>query len=143
MPQYLGSGVVVANLADSGESSQSYLDAPVFFDALEARLAPGDVVLLQFGHNDKTTTAEAYRANLTEMVERVRAAGAEPVLVSPVARRRYTRDGTDGAGTPSRPRDAARHPAVSAATSSVAQAGSVTGRSVASDAPGGVTEIPV
>ena len=50
----------------------------------------GDVALIQLAHNDKTTTAEQYRANLTELVERVRARGATPVMVTPIVRLRFT-----------------------------------------------------
>ncbi|WP_281903938.1 GDSL-type esterase/lipase family protein, partial [Phytohabitans aurantiacus] len=49
----------------------------------------GDVVLIQFGHNDKQTTADDYRANLTTLVTEVRARHARPVLVSPPVRRLF------------------------------------------------------
>ncbi|MFG2926695.1 rhamnogalacturonan acetylesterase [Streptomyces sp. NPDC048305] len=94
LPQLLRSGVSVANYADSGESSQSFLDNPMLFDALESRIRRGDLVLVQLAHNDKTTTAEAYRANLTRMAERVIARGGKPVFVTPIVRRRFNTDGT-------------------------------------------------
>ncbi|MFJ8955097.1 rhamnogalacturonan acetylesterase [Streptomyces sp. NPDC102381] len=94
LPQFLQSGVSVANYADSGESSQSFLDNPVLFDALESRIRRGDLVLIQLAHNDKTTTADVYRANLTAMAKRVIARGGEPVFVTPIVRRRFNSDGT-------------------------------------------------
>jgi lysophospholipase L1-like esterase len=89
IPQYLRQGVTVANYADSGESTASFLADPLLFDTMKPLLRPRDVVLIQFGHNDKQTTAEDYRANLTSMIEQVRAAKARPVLISPPVRRLF------------------------------------------------------
>jgi lysophospholipase L1-like esterase len=50
-------------------------------------------VVLQFGHNDKATTAGDYRANLTRMVGELRAVHARPVLVSPPVRRLFDTTG--------------------------------------------------
>ncbi|MEZ3180920.1 rhamnogalacturonan acetylesterase [Streptomyces pimonensis] len=94
LPQFLRGRAAVANHADGGESTQSFLDEPVFFDALEAEIRRGDLVLIQLAHNDKATTSEQYRANLTEMAERVRARDGKPVFVTPIVRRRFHRDGT-------------------------------------------------
>ncbi|CAM5280721.1 rhamnogalacturonan acetylesterase [Streptomyces atroolivaceus] len=94
LTQFLRRGISVANYADSGESTQSFLDNPLLFDALEARIRRGDLVLIQLAHNDKTTTAAAYRANLTAMAERVVAQGGRPVFVTPIVRRRFNSDGT-------------------------------------------------
>lgn len=58
--------------------------------AMQPQLRPGDVALVQFGHNDKQTTAEQFRANLTEIVRGIRATGARPVLVTPIVRRWFT-----------------------------------------------------
>jgi len=62
---------------------------------------PGDVVIIQFGHNDekkqwpRTYAApdEAYPAFLAALVADVRQHGAAPVLVTPVARRTFNKDG--------------------------------------------------
>ncbi|MFJ3673288.1 rhamnogalacturonan acetylesterase [Streptomyces sp. NPDC090106] len=94
LPQRLRRGVAVANYADSGESTVSFLDNPLLFDQVESKIRRGDLVLVQLAHNDKTTTAEEYRANLTEMAQRVRAHGGEPVFVTPMVRRRFNSDGT-------------------------------------------------
>ncbi|MCQ4210757.1 rhamnogalacturonan acetylesterase [Streptomyces longispororuber] len=92
--QFLRRGVSIANYADSGESSQTFVDNPALFDALEAQIRKGDLVLIQLAHNDKTTTAADYRRNLTTMAQRVRAKGGEPVFVTPIVRRRFNSDGT-------------------------------------------------
>ncbi|KAB8165893.1 carbohydrate esterase [Streptomyces sp. 3MP-14] len=93
LPQFLRQQVVVANYAASGEGTGSVLAKPELFDAVEARVRPGDLVLVQLGHNDKSTPAEEFRANLATMVERVTARGGEPVLVTPIVRRRFQSDG--------------------------------------------------
>ncbi|GIE32806.1 rhamnogalacturonan acetylesterase [Actinoplanes italicus] len=92
VPQHLRRGVTVANYADSGESTGSFLADPRLWGAMAPRVGRGDVVLLQFGHNDKATTAGDYRANLTRMITGLRAAHARPVPVSPPVRRLF--DGT-------------------------------------------------
>ncbi|MBB2947298.1 lysophospholipase L1-like esterase [Actinoplanes lutulentus] len=89
IPQHLRRHVTVANYADSGESSTSFLANGKLWATMLPLVRRGDVVLLQFGHNDKTTTADTFRANLTRMITEVRAAGARPVLVSPPVRRRF------------------------------------------------------
>ncbi|APE25303.1 MULTISPECIES: rhamnogalacturonan acetylesterase [Streptomyces] len=99
LPVHLKRGIAVANHADSGESTVSFLANPALFDRVEAAIRPGDPVLIQLAHNDKQTDAATYRANLTTLVERVRARGGEPVLVTPVVRRWFSPDGTLNNGT--------------------------------------------
>ncbi|MFF5970315.1 rhamnogalacturonan acetylesterase [Streptomyces sp. NPDC012769] len=99
LPAHLRRGIAVANHADSGESTVTYLGNPALFARVEAALRPGDAVLVQLAHNDKQTDAATYRANLTAMVERVRAKGGEPVLVTPIVRRWFNPDGTLDNGT--------------------------------------------
>ncbi|MFD0366426.1 rhamnogalacturonan acetylesterase [Streptomyces sp. NPDC127114] len=94
LPAHLRRGIAVANHADSGESTVTFLADPALFDRVEAAIRPGDPVLIQLAHNDKQTDAVTYRANLTTLVERVRARGGEPVLVTPIVRRWFSADGT-------------------------------------------------
>jgi lysophospholipase L1-like esterase len=89
VPQYFNYPLSIANYADSGESSGSFLGSGALFGAIESRLHANDWVLLQFGHNDKTNTAANFHDNLTAMVTRVKAKGAFPVLVTPVARAQF------------------------------------------------------
>ncbi|MFE9922606.1 rhamnogalacturonan acetylesterase [Streptomyces sp. NPDC005774] len=94
LPQYLRKGLSVANHADSGESTVSYLGNPRLWGTVRSSIRPGDLVLIQLAHNDKTTDEATYRANLETMVAGVRAEGGEPVLVTPVVRRWFNADGT-------------------------------------------------
>ncbi|WP_320778988.1 rhamnogalacturonan acetylesterase [Streptomyces sp. CRN 30] len=99
LPQYLRGGVSVANHADSGESTVSYLADPRMWDTVRPRVHRGDLVLIQLAHNDKTTDEATYRANLETLVDGVRAEGGRPVLVTPIVRRWFNADGTLDNGT--------------------------------------------
>lgn len=80
------------NLAAGGQSSKSFRDSGQWKKVLDAKPA---VVLIQFGHNDmpgkgpkrETDPATTYRENMMRFVDEVRAAGAQPVLVTSMARR--------------------------------------------------------
>lgn len=88
----------VRNHAQSGRSSRSFIDegwlAPV-----EKSLARGDVLLIQFGHNDEKAEdltrynepAQAFPQWLMRYVALARSKGATPILVTPLARRKFER----------------------------------------------------
>ncbi|MFD7500402.1 rhamnogalacturonan acetylesterase [Streptomyces sp. NPDC059850] len=99
LPQYFRSGLSVANYADSGEGSGSFLADPRLFPTMRPLIRRGDTVLIQLAHNDKQTTAADYRANLTALLDGVRARGGQPVLVTPIVRRWFNDDGTLDNGT--------------------------------------------
>ncbi|MEV0170243.1 rhamnogalacturonan acetylesterase [Streptomyces sp. NPDC050803] len=94
LPQYLRKGLSVANYADSGESTVTYLGNPQLWATVQPQIRPGDLVLIQLAHNDKTTDEATYRANLQSLVAGVRDQGGEPVLVTPIVRRWFSSDGT-------------------------------------------------
>jgi lysophospholipase L1-like esterase len=91
-----GEDVVVRNYAQSGRSSKSFI-AQGFFSQIENELQPGDTLLIQFGHNDEkvddptrfTAPESDYRVWLKRYVDMARAKGAQPVLITPVARRKF------------------------------------------------------
>ncbi|GAA4518764.1 rhamnogalacturonan acetylesterase [Brachybacterium paraconglomeratum] len=82
----------VIDLAKNGATTESHRDEGLWAAVLDAT-APGDLVLLQFGHNDqkheRLAAWDGYTENLTRMIEEVRELGAHPVLCTPVARRHY------------------------------------------------------
>ncbi|MEU0898839.1 GDSL-type esterase/lipase family protein [Streptomyces massasporeus] len=82
-------GAAIANYSDSGESSGSFLSNSALLPALLAKVRANDPVFIRFGHNDKQTSASAYRNNLTTMISRIRAKGGVPVLVAPPVRRLF------------------------------------------------------
>lgn len=96
----VGPEMRVLNHATAGRSTRTFL-AEGRWDRLRADILPGDTVLIQFGHNDayrrkveRWAPAQTdYRANLLRFIWDVRAAGGVPVLVTPVARRKFGPDG--------------------------------------------------
>ncbi|MEV0634422.1 rhamnogalacturonan acetylesterase [Streptomyces sp. NPDC050619] len=99
LPQYLRKGLSVANYADSGESTVTYLSDARLWATVQPQIRPGDLVLVQLAHNDKTTDEATYRANLETLVAGVREKGGSPVLVTPIVRRWFNADGTLNNGT--------------------------------------------
>ncbi|TDC20542.1 rhamnogalacturonan acetylesterase [Streptomyces sp. 8K308] len=99
LPQFFTQGLSVANHADSGESAGSFLANSRLFPAMRPLIGDGDVVLIQFGHNDKQTTAQSFRTSLNGLIDGVRARGGTPVLVTPIVRRWFNTDGTLNNGT--------------------------------------------
>jgi lysophospholipase L1-like esterase len=86
LPQHFAAPVVVANYADSGESSASVLASAKLWGAIKAGWKPGDWVLVQVGHNDKTVTTDAFRNNMTAFVTQAKAADVHIVLFTPISR---------------------------------------------------------
>jgi lysophospholipase L1-like esterase len=79
--------------AKNGRSSKSFIDEGLWKKALEEK---GDYYFIQFGHNDEkpdaarhTDPETTYAANLRMFIREVRAMGAVPVVVSPLARRTF------------------------------------------------------
>ncbi len=98
--KHVMSAVACVNLARGGRSTSNYRAEGSWNVALSEMKSGGfsaTYVLIQFGHNDQpgkpgrsTDLATEYPANLKRYVEEVRAAGAIPVLVTPLTRRQFT-----------------------------------------------------
>ncbi len=91
--------VKVDNRAANGRSTKTFISEGKW-QSIIADLAKGDYVFIQFGHNDSSkdkgeryTPPEDYRKNLIRFIGEVRAKGGEPVLFTPVMRRRFDKDG--------------------------------------------------
>jgi lysophospholipase L1-like esterase len=92
----LAPGVEVVNRAMGGRSTRTFISEERW-SKLVADARPGDLVLIQFGHNDASTTrperyapaASVYRDNLMRMIWEARGKGLVPVLVTPPARRSF------------------------------------------------------
>jgi len=97
--QHVASFAACVNLARGGRSSGSYIAEGSWELALGELRTPGFVdtwVLIQFGHNDQpgkpgrsTDLATEFPANLRRYVTEARAAGARPVLLTPLTRRMF------------------------------------------------------
>ncbi|WP_282692793.1 rhamnogalacturonan acetylesterase [Streptomyces sp. CC208A] len=100
LPFFLHHGITVANHAVNGRSTKSFLDEGRL-EPIGAAMRPGDILLVQFGHNDQKTTDPArstdpwgsYQDNLRVFVEAARSRGALPVLATSVERRRFDAEG--------------------------------------------------
>ena len=100
LPLFFREGIRIENHARNGRSTKSFLREGRW-DSVCARLRPGDFVMIQFGHNDshKDDTARFadahtdFRANLIRYIRDSRKHGAYPVLITPVARRRFDSTG--------------------------------------------------
>ncbi|KMS56241.1 lysophospholipase [Novosphingobium barchaimii LL02] len=98
---HVKSSVACLNLGRGGRSTRSYRQEGSWDIALGEAKVPGyrrTYVLIQFAHNDQSTVAERWTemgsefpANLRRMVEEVRAAGAMPVLLTPLTRREFVK----------------------------------------------------
>ncbi len=67
LPQFFAPPAGVANYADSGESSGSLLNNSREWTVVKYRAwsRVGDWVLIQFGHNDGSTSSATFQANIT------------------------------------------------------------------------------
>ena len=93
LPGYVAPGVQVANHAMSGRSSLSFMNEGRFAP-VEEGMQPGDLLLIQFGHNDEKDDAERHTDPATTFPQQLSlycdaaiARGAQPVLMTPVCRR--------------------------------------------------------
>lgn len=91
--------VRVENHAKNGRSTRTFLSEGLWQEIVD-KLTPGDYVFIQFGHNDESkqktdryTSPEDYRANLVRMIRDVRSKQANPVLLTPVMRRKFDKQG--------------------------------------------------
>lgn len=108
--EHVTSFLACVNLARGGRSSGSYRAEGSWQLALAEMRTPGFVrtwVVIQFGHNDQpgkpgrsTDLATEFPANLRAYVTEARAAGAIPVLVTPLSRRIYKDGKIDNDLTP-------------------------------------------
>jgi lysophospholipase L1-like esterase len=105
LPQFFGYGLSVANYGNSGALSEcsptttpcrtdapyfSFYDDPKMWPTVKPLIKAGDVVLIEFAHNDKNTPQAAYEKNLTTYITETRAKGAIPVLATPIPRNNWS-----------------------------------------------------
>ncbi|MCB2379885.1 rhamnogalacturonan acetylesterase [Hymenobacter sp. BT635] len=114
---FFDSTVVVDNRAQNGRSTRTFLAENRWQPIVDA-LQEGDYVFIQFGHNDESeahpdryTSPADYRKNLIKFVTETRARKGNPVLITPVTRRKFDKQG----------KQQETHAAYSAATTDVAR----------------------
>ncbi|NEB01388.1 rhamnogalacturonan acetylesterase [Streptomyces sp. SID13726] len=100
VPFFLHKDLAVANHAVNGRSSKSFVDEGRL-DAILGLIKPGDLLLVQFAHNDEkaedptryTEPWSTYQDYLRLYIDGARAKGARPVLATSVERRRFDASG--------------------------------------------------
>ncbi len=95
LPRFFLPGIVVANHAESGESSSSFVGEQRFAKIMSL-IKPGDYFVVQFAHNDQKNGPDfpaRYRTIMTDFVTQVRAEGATPVIVTAMNREQFDADG--------------------------------------------------
>lgn len=98
-PHFKDGTVRIGNRAMNGRSTKTFISEGRWQSIVD-ELNKGDYVFVQFGHNDSAkekgeryTPPEDYRRNLIRFVEEVRAKGGNLILLTPVMRRRFDKDG--------------------------------------------------
>jgi len=100
LPRFLDEHVVVRNRALNGRSTKSFIDEGRW-TAVLSELSAGDVVLIEFGHNDEkiedstryAAPRTVYRRNLARFVNDAREKRAIPILLTPIVRRKFDDNG--------------------------------------------------
>jgi lysophospholipase L1-like esterase len=95
---FFDSSVTVDNRAKNGRSTRTFIEEGLWKPVVD-NLQAGDYVFIQFGHNDEVstkksfTTEEEFQNNLARYVTETRSKKAIPVLLTPVARRKFDSTG--------------------------------------------------
>jgi len=99
LPAFLSENVQVKNFAKNGRSSRTFIEEGLWQQVIDG-LRKGDYLIIQFGHNDASkektdryTTPEEYTQNFTMFVQKAKEKGANPIICTSVARRRFDQNG--------------------------------------------------
>jgi lysophospholipase L1-like esterase len=93
------STVTVVNKAKNGRSTKTFISEGLWQSIVD-EAGEGDYVIIQFGHNDESVekkeryaSPDTFKMNLTRFINETRAKNATPILFTPVARRKFNKDG--------------------------------------------------
>lgn len=98
---FFDSSVIIDNRARGGRSTRTFINENRWKPIAES-LQEGDYVLIQFGHNDEAkepqykeryTAVPDYKNNLIKFITETREKKAFPVLITPVTRMRFDKEG--------------------------------------------------
>lgn len=96
--KFFDSSIVVSNHAKNGRSTRTFITEGLW-EKVITNVQPGDYVFIQFGHNDEVPTKasatkpEEFKANLERYIQETRNKKANPVLLTPIARRKFDSSG--------------------------------------------------
>ncbi|MFA5525425.1 MAG: rhamnogalacturonan acetylesterase [Acholeplasmataceae bacterium] len=99
LDSYIPANYRVSNHAINGRSSKSFIDEGRL-DAITKEIKQGDLLLIQFGHNDQkkidpsryTDPDHLFQDNLKLFIETAKSHQAKPILLTPVTRRSFVDD---------------------------------------------------
>ena len=98
-PWFWNTNVAIANYAESGERTDTFIGAGRLNKILSV-LKPGDYVFVEFGHNDQKINNRMgggayyfFATQLKTFIDQVKAKGGHTVLVSPTHRRNFDQNG--------------------------------------------------
>jgi len=92
------STIAVDNRAKNGRSTRSFIEEGLWKPVME-QMQEGDYVFIQFGHNDEVPTKKTYtkedefKTLLKKYIADTRSKKANPILLTPVARRKFDSTG--------------------------------------------------
>ena len=98
LPRFFTDAIAVSNHAHSGLALYSFAGGKRL-EKILSTMRKGDYLFIQFGHNDQKDRSPGagpfttYKANLKKFIEAARSKGGIPVLVTPMERRRFDKDG--------------------------------------------------
>src|SRR5688572_16869911 len=93
------SSVTIINKAKNGASTGTFREDGLWQSIIE-QAESGDYVFIQFGHNDEVptkksyTTPEEFKNNLKRFISETKSKNAIPILLTPVARRKFDSTGS-------------------------------------------------
>lgn len=99
--RFFDSTVIIENRARGGRSTRTFISENRWQPIAES-LNEGDYVLIQFGHNDEAkeekyreryTSVPDYKSNLIKFITETRSKKAVPVLITPVTRMKFDKEG--------------------------------------------------
>ncbi len=96
---FLKKETLVLNFAKNGQSSKSFFESGLFKPVMD-QLKKGDILLIQFGHNDqkvdvarRTEPETSYKSYLSKYIDFALFVGAFPVLMTSITRRQFLPSG--------------------------------------------------
>lgn len=99
MNEFVNAEATVHNHAVNGRSSKSFVDEGRW-KAIYDSIQPGDIVIIQFGHNDEkpaenlhTDASTTYKELLKKFIDETREKGATPIICSSIVRRHFDEKG--------------------------------------------------
>ncbi len=101
-PAFFKKGISVSNFARSGLALCTF-EEEGRLDRILEHFKPGDYLFIAFGHNDQKRKGEepenGYTRRLNEWIDKIQARGGNVIIGTPIERRRFRKDGTQGPRT--------------------------------------------